>query len=622
MKQSKKMQPYFVIKYQGYIIVILGLFVFFLGFWGFSSIDNGEKFSVLHSIVLTLGLFVFEWIDYENSPVLDIATILAIGVTSFGLFSILFSKHFNNWHIKRIQKKPYELLIGLSEQNIALLEKSYSGEPTIIIEKDKDHTHIEYFKERGFGVKALDANKAIWLLNLTWVTKIVISTSNDRKNIALGKQLLNFIKENQESSKVKREENKRSIYVSIGNRDLSVLFKQNVISNGDSKNTNVFAFSLYENMAKKLFLEHSILGYQPTIIKDSEKFSMIVVGDSDLALEIVYHLAFLSTLPNENPLVLHLIDANASQFKSKIEKTFPNINLIPHLSIEVTNIDNETLEFYQDKLWECDNLTNIFIATKNEEKNLEIAINLQDTTYIEAIGHNRFNTKVLFALYHNLGLGEEINNNSDTFENFFTFGNIEETSTREILFDEDLDYIAKLIHLNYRGVKEIDRDEMYNNWIHTSPHKRDANKTQALHIDIKLLAFGLKKIKVKTKDLVDRLTDNREMFERKLEYSQEIKEELASYKLDYFPKDFTKRYIDSVARSEHNRWNAFHYLNGWSHNFVRNDEAKEHTCLLQLEVFPDEIKESYQYDLASVYNIPEYLAHAGYEIVEIEEESK
>jgi len=616
MKQTKKMEPYFVIKYQGYIIVVLVLLAFFLGLWGFSTIEDGKKFSILHSIVLTLGLFVFEWIDYKNSPILDIASILAIGATSFGLFSIFFSKHFNNWHIKRIQKKPYELLIGLSEQNIALLEKSYSGKPTIIIEKDKDHTHIEYFKERGFGVKALDANKAIWLLDLTCVTRVVISTSNDRKNIALGKQLLNFIKEN------KKQDEKRSIYVSIGNRDLSVLFKQNVISNDDNINTNVFAFSLYENMAKKLFLEHSILGYQSKIIKDSEKFSMIVVGDSDLALEIVYHLAFLSTLPNENPLVLHLIDANASQFKCKIEKTFPNINLISHLSIEVTDIDNETLEFYQDKLWECENLTNIFIATKNEEKNLEIALNLQDTTYVKAIGHKRFKTKVLFALYHNLGLGEEINNNIDTFANFFTFGNIEETSTREILFDEDLDYIAKLIHLNYRGVKEIDRDEMYNNWIGTSPHKRDANKTQALHIDIKLLAFGLKKIKVKRKNLADRLKNNREIFEHKLEHSQEIKEELASYKLDYFPKNFTERYIDSVARSEHNRWNAFHYLNGWSHNFVRNDEAKEHLCLLPLEVFPDEIKETYQYDLASVYNIPEYLAHAGYELVEIEEESK
>jgi len=619
MKQAKKMKPYFIIKYQGYIIGVLAVVAFFFGFLGFLSLPD-KHFSILHSIVLTLGLFVFEWIDYQNSPLLDLATIFAIGATSFGLFLIFFSKYFNNLHIKRIQKKPYELLIGLSEQNIALLEKSYSGEPTIIIEKNREHTHLEYFKERGFGVKALDANKAIWLLDVTNVSRIVISTSNDRKNIALGKQLLNFIKENQDKKKIK-EETKRNIYLSIGNRDLSVLFKQNVISNGDNRNTNVFAFSLYENMAKKLFLEHNILGYQRDIIKGSDKFSMIVVGDSDLALEIVYHLAFLSTLPNENPLVLHLVDANADKFKCKIKKTFPKIDDIPHLTIEATNIDNETLAFYTDKLWQCDNLTNIFIATKNEEKNLEIAINLQDTTYIKEIGYKRFNTKVLFALYHNLGLGEEINSNRDTFANFYTFGNIEETSTREILFDEDLDYIAKLIHLNYRGLEVIDKNEMYDNWIGTSPHKRDANKTQALHIDIKLLAFALQKKKT-TKRLEDCLRDNRKIFERKLENSDEIKRELESYNIEYFPKNFEDRYIDKVARSEHNRWNAFHYLNGWSHNLVRNDEAKEHSCLLQLEVFPDEVKETYQYDLASVYHMPEYLAHAGYEIIEMKKEIK
>jgi len=598
------MQPYFLIRYKRHIFKWLAIVSFLLGVYGFYGIAKNPW--SLHPIVSTLGLFVFEWRDYSNSWILDLATIFATATTSFGFFSIIFSKHFNNWHIKSIQKNPYNLIIGLSEQNMSLLEDLYGSIPTIIIEKKRDHPFIEYFKERGFGVKSQDANKFIHQLDLTYVKKIVISTSNDRKNIALGKQLLRLIK----------VAKKQNIYVSIGNRDLSVLFKQNVISNDLQKNINICAFSLYENMAKQLFLEHSILGKQPEIIKSAEGFSMIVVGNSDLVLEIVYHIAFLSTLPYENPLTLHIIDTYATNFKKKIKKTFPNIESIPHLTIMAHNIDRESLEFYKNSVWKSENLTNIFIATDNEEENLEIAINLQDTTYIKSIGHNTFKTKVLFALYHNVGLGEEINKNSDAFANFYTFGNISETSTQEILFYEKLDIIAKRIHSDYQCIKEINKEKIDHNWLTISPHKREANKTQALHIDIKLLAFGFIRVasKIPKKEL---LIHNERLFHSKITYQHEVEEELKEYNIKDFPTSFNERCIDRVARSEHNRWNAFHYLNGWEHNPNRNEKAKEHPCLLPLEQFSDTIKHNYQYDLASVYYIPQYLAFAGFEIVEI-----
>jgi len=613
MKKMNSIESYYFDKYIRYALILAFLGILF-GMIGFVGTPADSKDSFFHPVINTLGLFVFEWVDYShyNHPwLLDIATVLATLATSFGLYMLVFLKYFNNRYIKSIQKKPYNLLIGLSEQNISLLETSYGNKPTLIIEKNKDHPHIDYFKDRGFGVKALDADKAILNLDLTHVERIVISTSNDRKNIALGKRLMEAMKE---------EDKKQSIYVSIGNRDLSVLFKQNVISNDQNKNISVFAFSLYENMAKKLFLEHSILGNKLDIINGSESFSMIVVGNSDLALEVVYHIAFLSALPNENKLTLHLIDTNATKFKKNIEKIFPNIGKIPHLTIKAKDIDNESLEFYRDEIWECDNLANIFIATKNEEKNLEIAINLQDTTYIKKIGHKEFETKVLFALFHNLGLGEEINKNKEAFANFFTFGNIAETSTQEILFYENLDYIAKLIHLDYRGVEEVDDEEMYQNWLETTPHKRNANKTQALHIDIKLLAFGLERIDTKG-ELSTLLKENEQIFYDKLSDSEKIENHLKDYKTSYFPTSFDDTLIDKVARSEHNRWNAFHYLDGWEYKHKRNDEAKEHYCLQPLEDFSDnELKKTYQYDLASVYYLPKYLAHAGYKIVEIQEQ--
>jgi len=594
-----------ILKHKKNILFILATATTILGLIGFSLSKDSTGLAILNH---TLGLFILEWVDYEDSWILDVATLLGILTISLGLLTLFFSKYFEKWQLKTIQKKPYSLVIGLSEQNISLLKSTNLRQSTIIIEKDKNHSHVDIFKEMGFSIIQGHTKEAIQNLDLSYMERCIISTGNDRKNIALGKLLMNVIE----------SEHQQTIYICITNRDLNVLFKQDVIGSDKRKNITVITYSLYENMAKKLFFEHGVLGEQSSIINTHDDFSMILVGDSNLAVELVYHISFLSTLPNENKLTLYLIGANANKFKNKIKKIFPKIEKIPHLHIEAKEISSESLEFYEDKVWESKNLTNIMIATTDEEKNLDIAINLQDTTYIREIGHKRFKTKVLFALYHNLGLGEEIDKNKKAFANFYTFGNISKTSTKEILFDEELDLIAKLIHNDYRGETDIITNTLYINWLATTPHKQDANKTQALHIDIKLLAFGLKRVK-SSKSLSELLELNKRTFYTLLKNSSEIKKQLENYKTSYFPTSFDNTLLDKVARSEHNRWNAFHYLNGWQYSSERNDNAKEHHCLQPLEDFDtDSSKNTYQYDIASVYYMPFYLARGGFEMVGVD----
>ena len=607
-KIIKDKQASFILKNKNIIVWCCGIFAIILGLCGFATLKDATYSNI---IIHTLGLFVFEWMDYKDNLMLDIATIFATFTTSFGIVIIVFSKYLNDWNVNSIQKKPYNLLIGLSEQNISLLEHQSDDCYHIIIEKNKNHPHLEYFQERGSGIIVGFAHEAIETLNLSNMQRCVISTRYDRKNIALAKQIIDCIE----------DDKKKEIFVSISNRDLSVLFKQNILED-DYENINIETFSLYENMAKKVFFEHGILGNYESVIhskESKEEFSVVVVGDSDLAIELVYHIAFLSALPDENRVTLYLIDNHAVAFEEKIKKTFPEIKSIPHLSIESCDVNRESLEFYQKgNVWNSTNLTNIYIATDNEEDNLDMAINLQDTTYIRQIGNREFRTKVLFALYHNLGLGEMINENKKAFSNFFTFANIEETSTSEIMFESKLDYIAKQIHYDYNGETDITDEKIAEKWKGANTHQRYSNRTQALHVDIKLLAFGLKRqdSKMKTSEL---LSKNRELFYSKIENYEEVQKSFQSYTSDDFPEDFDATLLNRVARSEHNRWNAFHYLNGWEYKAKRNNDAKQHNCLQALNDFTDkEGKETYKYDLMSVLSIPNYMAYTGYELIEVE----
>ncbi len=600
----KKIQPYNLKKNREKILKYLISATIFFGLIGFLNVGTS---SFLGSINNTLGLFVAEWND-DTYWLLDIARFLGIATFSFGFFIMFFSKYFNKWHIKAIQRDSYTLIVGLSEQNVSFLKNEQDKESTIIIEKDRNNTYLEYFQEKDFAtISEYNTKGAIESLDLDKMERCIISTGNDRKNIALGKFLM---------SKIENSEDKnQTVHVCIQNRDLNVLFKQDVIGKEKDKHVNIVTYSLYENMVKKLFLEHTILGNMTNIIKTDEDFNIILVGDSDLAVELVYHISFLSTLPNQNRLNLHFIGENSTKFRDRIRKLFPKIDKIPHLTISAKDIDSETLEFYEDPIWHSDNLTNVLIATTNEEKNLDIAINLQDTTYIKDIGHNRFNTKVLFALEHNLGLGEEIDKDNQAFKNFYSFGNIRTTSTKEILIDEKLDLIAKLIHNDYQGEKDVVQKKLNEHWLDITPHEQDTNKTQAIHMDIKLLAFGLKRVKAE-KRLEELLKLNRERFNSKLEDINTIEARFKNYKVDDFPTSF-ETLFDKVARSEHNRWCAFQYLNGWDYSSQKNKDAKEHYCLLPLENFDnDTIKKTYKYDMDSVYYIPEYLARGGFEIVE------
>ena len=592
-----------ILKYLGLITIILGIVGFSYANTQASAENNSTMLGIINN---TLALFVAEW-DGKENWILDWAKFFGIALLFFSFLIFFFEEYFNEERIRLAQKRPYDLIVGLSEQNVSLLKNTYKNDSVIIIEKDKNHKYLKFFKDKGFP--AIEGHTKETLDNLEYknMGRCIISTNNDRKNIALGKFLLN------KKEKIKG----KTVHICIGNRDLNVLFKQDVITNDIINNINIITYSLYENMAKKLFLEHSILGYQPEIIKDNQEFNMILVGDSDLAVELVYHIALLSALPNENRLTLYLVGLNSEKFKNRVKKIFPKIEKIPHLKLKTIEIDIDTLEFYEDKVWESKHLTNIFIATTDEERNLEITINLQDTTYIKTIGHKKFNTKVLFALYHNLGLAEEIDKNQKAFKNFYSFGNIAKTSTKEILFDEEFDKIAKLIHNDYKGEKDVLNNALKREWITTSQHKQDSNKTQALHLDIKLLAFGFKR-EASTKDLNELLQLNKKIFYRKLEDDKKMKKRIDNFRATDFPTSFTT-IIDKVARAEHNRWSAFHYLNGWDYSLDRNDNAKEHDCLQPFENFTtDKTKKTYKYDLISVYFIPNYLARAGFEIKEMD----
>lgn len=111
---------------------------------------------------------------------------------------------------------------------------------------------------------------------------------------------------------------------------------------------------------------------------------------------------------------------------------------------------------------------------------------------------------------------------------------------------------------------------------------------------------------VKTKEITKKLN----------EYAEELLKSSA-YEVCFFPKEYNTLF-EKMIRMEHNRWSAFHYLNGWKHAEIKDKDKKEHDCLRAIKDFDqDRLKVTVLYDMYSFLYLPNYLAEAGYEIVPI-----
>ena len=85
--------------------------------------------------------------------------------------------------------------------------------------------------------------------------------------------------------------------------------------------------------------------------------------------------------------------------------------------------------------------------------------------------------------------------------------------------------------------------------------------------------------------------------------------------IKYFPGEYSLM-LEKLIRAEHNRWNAFHYLNGWTFSEVKSKPKKQHDCLKPLsDFYKPELQLTVIYDMYSILYIPNYLANAGFEII-------
>jgi len=587
--------------------------------------------NIIKSMYYSMVLFAMDIkIDSSKDIFFDISIhILALFT---GLYTILsFVELFIKDKIKEQNKKEllakggHIIVVGLSKTNQVYLESLDKSDPVIVIDKNVQHPYIKLLDE-NIPTEILDATKDDFLykLNIEKSKHIVIATNSDTINLDIAMNILSRYKN-------------LKLFIQVEDRHLRFFYK----NNGILSNANIRIFSYYLDSARELFEKYDIDGYDREISTTDKPFSIVVVGGTTLAYEVVAQASILGQLAYGNNLNIYCIDKDINEFEKNIKFNFPQIERIKNLNIQYLQSDPESIEFYEDSVWHLENITNIILCYENEQLNLDIASSLMDRAYAQALVSNSMRTKIVMAMSDGYSFSSKITNNKSFFHHLYTFASVDEINQDKYIVAQQRDKEAIAVNYiyNHIGFKVVDYDKYeyeffaYDDnseyaksgfldiddkgWSKLSYIDKESNRSVSDHIRIKLKFMGLQSIKSDINDTKKLFLQNQKIY-------------------DSVDKDCTL-----LAKMEHSRWNAFYYIHGYKPmDFVDIDTKnsqktnleliKQHMCLIDFEEFRKHktkleslgYSQGYfeGYDFMINYHIPLILAYSGYTIQKVTSE--
>ncbi len=539
-----------------------------------------------------------------------------------------------------IEDGKHIIVIGLGESNKIYIDSELKNDlvKLIIVEQNKNNPHIEHYQEK-VGVVIADASDISTLekLNIKDAEHIVVSTGSDMTNLEIATQILSI-------------RNDIKLFVHIEDRNLRHFHKENGVLSGK----NIKVYSYHEEAARELFAEYDIDGAGNEIMSSSMPYAIAVVGNISLALEVIAQACIMGQLPNENKLTIYCVDKNVNLFRESLELHFSEIGQVPNVKLEYAELDFDTRAFYSDELWDIE-MTNIILCLEEDQKNLDIASNLTNLTFLNNVVDKEMKTNILIAMFNGYKLSENIKQNSDMFNHLHVFGRINDINDKKYIIAGERDnqavatdfiyesigpnlinyekyeysYYHYLIYKEYNTeeeklkkpkndaiLKEYEKSSFVKTddekWLNHSYFRKESNRAVADQMKMKLKYLGLKIVKSDDNDVRSLFAANKKIFDSHI-----------------------KDYRLKLAMMEHNRWNTFHYLNGFNvMEFVSKKEKKQmkeihegkkiHMCLIQFDEFKNRSDELLElgftegefegYDFMINEHIPLILANAGYSI--------
>ncbi|MCX6051041.1 MAG: NAD-binding protein [Campylobacterales bacterium] len=616
-KIKKKILQKHIIKI---VPLILGAFAIFAAFIGLYSPPEGEFFSAFY------GAFGFFGGNGDsklipNSNWLKIAAITAPLSVVF-LLMFVFSQKIYKWYFFIFNSKNHFVICGLGDMGSALAkdmliegklkENGYSK--LVVIEADETNSHVEDIRLKGGIVIIGDAtsNDILKEAKINDAKTVVMLTGKDLLNIEITIKIskLNHHQMNYDFQQfikamfcwqIDNSVVQQSLYVHLDNRENYELLRSDTF-----KYMNIKSFNLYDSAAQTLFMQHT-LGINVETMQPNGNVKIALVGFDKVGESILYRILNLGHFYNQVPIEVDIYDCDIQTKEQEFLKSYP-INQDICKNYWRVEFKDES-QFYTQNI----DYTQIVFCSLDSTRSFQDAMRVMKTHTKEIIEKNI--QAYLFADVH-YALGDLLSTDKNVFKNLYTFGNFDRLCTYDVIVNESLDEMAKKSNARYNELHKYEGYQKFNikkwstnevkltiansmyhyknrilpmqeQWKALDNFLKDSNRMQVEHLSIKFKVINhylSQKNKqgeyeqLKQQALKKWFIYGGEMLWDKMPNTKEL--------LEYIPLDV----LDRLAQVEHNRWNAFHILNGWKKLDIPSDATEKMKKNVQLKLHPCLVK--------------------------------
>lgn len=525
---------------------------------GFYSYMHQLNFSFWNSLYATLRLFTLNTEvppSYQgNLPkILEVARLIAAVVVVSNVlatFYYIFKQTFRDLRSRYLKKDM--ILIGVTEGTYHLAKNLRdSGKTVVVIEQDRTNPYLPELIQNQVGIVIGDATNSATLKRAGFhkAKDYVVFTESDTANVEITLVILDYLRQ------AKNPEIKGHIHLTETHYKTLLMnqiekLKASLGPAFQMDQTSLSFFNLNELKAKLLFIEHPLHSTLSIYEVQQKQPHLLLLGFGDVgryvAIEAIKKAHYLAT----SKLKLTIVDQNATHLESIFRAGRPSIDSC--CDLQFLQKDVHSSEFKQFVQINKDSFTYAVIAFNDDDLEFTAAANLSDLL---------FDIPIAVRVSQAYLLGKSFSQNQEHFSNVFHFGESAEVANETHILRNELVHLAETLHEEYqtlqnKGVKED--DAAITEWKAIDLFKRESNIALAEHIDTKLFSLGLER----SKSLLTKQPLTKEEWQKRMATS-----------------------LESMAEVEHRRWNAFHFLNGWSQmapnlQLSQNPKLKQHCCLV------------------------------------------
>ena len=496
----------------------------------------------------------------------------------------IFYKHFKNF-LFLTKANNHTVICGLGNMGFTLAKdilKNHKEIQLLILENNAKNPYIEEIESMGAVVIMGDAMNSYLLKKIKAykASEVILLTGKDIVNIEIASELAQVLKESKSQTK---------IHIHLDSRDNYDLLSSNIFKDQKSgKEIDIKSFSIYDLVAQTLFMKHPLGCNVDTL--DNGVVKVAIVGYDKVAEALLYRTLNLGHFYNQKPIEITIFDENIEDKKRTIQKSYPMLEDKENSIYWKIDYKDET------ELYLCDSIayTQIIFCDKDMENSFTDAMRLKRLKSSELIKNN-IQIYLFGDIYQDLT--KVLKEDGKGAINIF--GLLQKICSYDVIINEKFDAMAKETDRRYNQLHGYEA-----NWDKLSAFKKDSNRMQVEHLPIKLKVINNFLSQKKRFNEYEKIKEQAKTKWFKYE-TKIIWDNLQDAKIlaESIPLDV----LDRLARVEHNRWNAFHILNGWKKKDIPADSQtkitqdkvlKLHPCLVSWDKL-DSVSKNHQHDYKS-----------------------